>query len=117
MQGLTPDMIEAGYEFLRSTLPFRRWDLPHPDRIRFRVMVTTDRYGHWKGDVEGDTVGELAISQNMPDARTCLLIQTIAHEMVHMRQEALRMRDLHGRGFKSLAKTVCLRHGWDINEF
>lgn len=116
MQHITPEMLEANYRFLLTTLPFRNWNLPHPDRIRFRVMVTKERYGHWNGTPEGDTVGELAVSIGMV-VTTCGLTQTVAHEMVHIRQEAQGYRDHHGPHFKRLGKLVCRRHSWDFDNF
>src|SRR5215475_4729604 len=46
---LTPEALENAYEYLRATLPFRRWNLPHADELVFRVMGARDRYGHFKG--------------------------------------------------------------------
>lgn len=117
MQHITPDMVESNYRFLQTTLPFRRWNLPHPDKIRFRVMVTTERWGHWNGTPEGDTVGELAVSTGLTDA-TCTLTRTVAHEMVHIWQEEIAPRSKpHGRVFDRLAALVCKRHGWDLDKF
>lgn len=116
MQHITPDMVEGAYSFLLTTLPFRRWSLPHPDRIRFRVMVTTERYGHWNGTPEGDTVGELAVSIGTIES-TDMLIATVAHEMAHIRQEAVGYRDHHGVHFTKLAGLVCRRHGFDRAAF
>jgi hypothetical protein len=117
VQNITPDMVEGAYTYLKTTLPFRRWNLPHPDKIRFRVMVTRERYGHWNGTPEGDTVGELAVSIGLVD-KTCLLTQTVGHEMVHIWQEEISPRSKpHGRVFNGLAALVCKRHGWDLATF
>lgn len=116
MQHITPDMVEGAYRYLLTTLPFRRWALPHPDRIRFRVMVTRERWGHWNGTPEGDTLGELAVSTGLTES-TCQLTQVVAHEMVHIRQEACGYRDHHGVHFGRLATLVCRRHGFDRSAF
>lgn len=109
-------MVEAAYCYLLTTLPFRRWKLPHPDKIRFRVMVTKEWYGHWQGVPEGDTVGELAVSIGTVESSD-QLHQTVGHEMVHIYQEKCGFRDIHGVHFTRLAKTVCRRHGWTTIDF
>src|SRR6185312_3296203 len=35
---LTPDMLAAAYDFLRTTEPFRRWSLPEADDVGFAVV-------------------------------------------------------------------------------
>ncbi len=42
---LTPEMLRACYEFLRSTPPFRRWSLPPGDEIGFHVTRNRTRIG------------------------------------------------------------------------
>lgn len=116
MQHITPEMVEGAYSFLLTTLPFRNWRMPHPDKIRFRVMVTKERYGHWNGTPEGDTVGELAVSIGTITS-TDLLVATVAHEMIHIHQEAEGFRDHHGVHFDRFAKLVCRRHAFDRAEF
>lgn len=112
---VTPETMEAAYRLLLTTLPFRRWNLPHPDRICFRVLVTRERFGHWIAYTGSPYVGEIAVSTKVKTA--ALLVEVIAHEMVHMRQDDLGLRDHHGAGFKRLAALVCRRHGWDLEKF
>lgn len=116
MQPITPDMVEGAYVYLLTTLPFRRWKLPHPDKIIFRIMVTRERYGHWFAYVNADEVGELAVSQGMI-GHTCMLTRVVAHEMVHIEQERRGHRDKHGEHFQRLAKLVCRHHGWTLHDF
>ena len=35
---ITPELLEASYELLRSMPPFKRWKLPHADNVVFRVL-------------------------------------------------------------------------------
>ena len=49
---LTPDCLENAYEYLRTTLPFRRINLPHADNLVFRVMGARDRFGHFRGRIK-----------------------------------------------------------------
>lgn len=115
MQHLTPDMLESAYRLLNTTLPFRRWKLPHPDKVTFRVLIARDRYAHHRAYTDGET-HEIAVSAALVKTPE-MLVRCMAHEMVHIRQDQLKMRDQHGRGFQSLAKLVCRRHGFDLAEF
>lgn len=115
MQNLTPDMLEYAYRLLCTTLPFRRWDMPHPDKVEFNVSGARDRFAHHRAYTDGER-HEIAVSAAKVKTPE-LLVQCMAHEMVHIRQDQLKMRDQHGRGFRSLAKLVCLRHGWDLDKF
>ena len=40
---LTPGILEAAYEFLRTTPPFKGWKLPSGVDITFRVIKKLDR--------------------------------------------------------------------------
>lgn len=108
---ITPELMEAAYELLRVSLPFRRWKLPHPDEIAFHVTRHGDRFadafyenGRWTIRVSQRKHGQLPT-----------LLMTMAHEMVHIKQRHLcgeRERD-HGRQFQRLADQVCRVHGFD----
>lgn len=112
---LTPEILEANYRLLSLTLPFRRWTMPHPDVVEFRVLIVRDRHAHHRAYADG-TGHEIAVSTGA--VRTLDgLTQAMAHEMVHIRQDQLGMRDKHGAGFKRLAALVCRRHGFDIAKF
>lgn len=112
---LTPDILEANYKQLCLTLPFRRWRMPHPDIIEFRVLITRDRHAHHRAYT--DSSGhEIAVSTGKVTTLDGLT-QAMAHEMVHIRQDQLGMRDKHGAGFKRMAALVCRRHGFDIAKF
>jgi hypothetical protein len=111
---ITPEMMEASYELLRTTLPFRRWKLPHADQIDFAVLVTRERFGHYRAYKDG-TGHEIAVSTKVKTLH--MMTEVIAHEMVHLRQELLRHRDNHGKHFKRLASLVCRRHGWNLATF
>lgn len=114
---ISPDMVEQAYELLRSTLPFRRWKLPHPDELIFRVTGHRDRHAHfqsWK--VAGERQREIIVSQHhAKDLHK--LVQDVAHEMVHLRQDMLGRRDSHGPFYQRHAALVCRRHGWDLATF
>src|ERR1700674_4384641 len=111
---LTPAMLEASYELLRTTLPFRRWKLPHADEIEFHVRYLTHR-----GDcVDLGEVNLIRLSDKRHHTLPEVLI-TMAHEMCHVRQNIERPNDdaHHGAYFKKCAKQVCRHHGWDYKTF
>jgi hypothetical protein len=114
---LTPETLEASYLQLLTTLPFRRWRLPHPDKVEFVVSAHRDRHAHHRAYC-APQLGEHEIAVSAYKVRTLdMLTQCMAHEMVHIRQDQLGMRDQHGKGFKRLAALVCRRHQFDLAKF
>lgn len=114
---LTPHSIAAAYDYLRTTPPFKGWNLPDSDAVEFAVTKHRDR--------EGDhnvyqRIGEHIIRVSSHLIKTTDgLMQVIAHEMIHMHQEIAKTisRVPHNREFKRLATHVCRRHGWDAARF
>lgn len=116
---ITPDMVEQAYELLRTTLPFRRWKLPHPDALTFRVSGHVDRYGHYDNhDRKPGKFDEILISAKLVTDLD-MLIRVVAHEMVHQRLNLLRVRGWHQHGpsFQRVADLVCKRHKFDRAAF
>ena len=112
---VTPEILEAAYEFLRTTPPFKRWKLPHADDIAFKVTRTRDRFGEF----ENTDPPTIAVSEYM-NGHTQTLLATLAHEMVHLHHH-LKHKDRsdveHGTQFKRDAARVCRHHGWDAKAF
>ena len=48
---------------------------------------------------------------------TTTLLASVAHEMCHLRQEAIGDRSHHGARFKRMAAQVCRAHGFDLKMF
>ena len=118
---LTPELLEAAYEYLRHAPPFRGWNLPEPDQILFRVMGARDRFGHFRGRHTrargADSFSEIAISAGMVRS-TDMLMATMAHEMIHLYQdETGTARGHHNPKFLKRAKRVCRIHGFDPESF
>lgn len=115
MLQLTPEMLEAVYELLRTTPPFRGWKLPHSDEIEFRVTHDLDLRG-WCQCTRPPRIG----ISNRVNGHVETLIRSMAHEMVHL-YEGLNLiaRDdvEHSTKWKSLAKQVCRHHGFDEKLF
>lgn len=112
----TPATAEASYQLLLTTLPFRRWNLPHHDALKFSITLHKDREGHFN-DFDGlRKFHEIAISARYVRSLDHLN-RVMAHEMCHMRQFSQGNKDIHGRHFKRLAALACRRHGWKPEEF
>lgn len=115
---LTPAKLIAAYEYLRSTEPFNRLKLPDPDDLEFRVTSHVDRFGHF--DDRDGKYPYPNISISAVHVRTGLmLLETAAHEMVHIARFVSGDRgwESHGPKFKRLAKQVCRVHGFKLETF
>lgn len=109
---LTPDVLRAAYEFLRSTEPFRRWALPSPEYVKFVVSRSKKVMGDY---VVLPNCHRIRISERL-HSHTHTLIHTMAHEMVHLRQAirgASRAKTEHNADFMRQWAIVCRHHGFD----
>lgn len=111
---MTPEILEAAYELLRATPPFSKWKLSHPDDLIFAVDV--DRSCHAKFDCWTDGTRKITVSAHYIKG-TQELLPTMAHEMVHLRQELTKHNDHHGPWFQKWSKQVCDAHGWNLATF
>jgi hypothetical protein len=109
---LTPDILRAAYSFLVETPPFRRWKLPKPDTIKFRVVSLKDCYGQYEGAGKDHTIDISGARISHTDN----LMKTLAHEIIHMRTHMLHKTVTHGAAFEKLKRRVCKQHGWDPRE-
>lgn len=115
MLTLTPEVVEAIYELLRLTAPFKSWRLPHADDISFHVTGHTDRHADSTCTVKkGHTIRvSSAICHTLRST-----IEAVAHEMCHLRQWSLgARRENHGPVFNKLASQVCKAHGFERGTF
>lgn len=104
---LTVEMLRHTYEMLRAMQPFHRWSLPVAHKIKFSVT----RHGEEFGAYIGPSPHEIRVSRVMVKS-AYMLIETMAHEMVHLRQCVSGSKtgggDCHeGPEFEALADTVC----------
>ncbi len=116
---LTPDSLENAYEYLCTTLPFRRMNLPHADNLVFRVMGARDRFGHFRGRIKNvPDLNEIGVSIRVVKS-TDLLMATMAHEMIHLYQHESGgcTRAAHNSEFERIAARVCRIHGFDRESF
>jgi hypothetical protein len=111
---LTPAMVEAAYELLRTTPPFRGWRLPPSDEVEFRVTDDRAALGSCRADraciaISGHLHGHLST-----------LLATLAHEMLHLWQErrGTGRRDVvHDHEFRRVARRIARLHGFDPRLF
>jgi hypothetical protein len=116
---LTAEMMEAAYDYLRSTPPFSSWGLPHSDEVVFFLSSSRRKFGwyQWDGDRHTITASIHAI------AYTSTLMQFMSHEMIHLNLEmrGLESRkgsdDVHNKHFRKFAGQVCRYHGFDPKAF
>lgn len=117
---LTPEMLIASYELLRTTPPFRGYKLPHPDEIEFRIMDDPDCNGYYLFD-KRHIIG---IHKNISTLH--VLNVKMAHEMVHLYQEIKGLNTdngnesyeaTHNEDFHKRARRVCHYHKFDPGDF
>lgn len=122
---LTPSILEAAYEYLRTTPPFNKWKLPHADGVEFCVDASTAEYGSYEFDLDqrknDDLLHRITVS-SFKAKSTLHLMETMSHEMTHLHQHVAglktRYRDVtHGPKFKRLATQVCKAHGFNLKTF
>ena len=113
---LTRETLAAAYDYLCATPPFSRWHLPDSADVTFRVTRHRDRHAHYIRDAKGRHV--IVVSANSI-GRSISLIETMAHEMVHLYQAEAGMENSaqHNAAFKKLAARVCAIHGFDAKMF
>jgi hypothetical protein len=114
---LTPDILEACYNFHRTLPPFAAWHLPESDEIVFRVGGRLDRFGSYDF-IDGCHV--LMISENAV-GHVETLSKAISHEMIHLRQAIIKTepkgKTQHNAQFRHISRRVCRLHGYDPKEF
>lgn len=115
---LTPEVLAAAYDYLASTEPFCRWNLPDSDDITFRVVKSRKMFAQYVYDgthtieVSSGTVGH-----------TATLMTTMAHELTHLHLRLTGMEskssnpNVHNLPFRKLAAQVCRVHGFDLKAF
>jgi hypothetical protein len=114
---LNRETIAACYDFLCTTPPFNGWNLPPSEDVKFRVVRSPDVRGWYM--LGHDNSHTIAISSRCI-GRTNSLVETLAHEMIHLHMGHTGMangRAEHPRSFWILADKVCAVHGFDPRLF
>ena len=110
---LTPEMLAAAYDFLRTTEPFRNWKLPEGEEVGFHILKTRNHSADYSFE-NGVHLIRVSAARN---GHTASLLATIGHEMIHLRQQQIGDRGHHTVKFAKMAARVCRAHGFDINTF
>ena len=109
---ITPPILIACYEFLRTVPPFMGWKLPEADEVGFEVA----RFYHFgECDIGKDGNHIIRISENSVSHADTLL-RTMAHEMIHVRHGLIGTKTIHGKEFKKDAAKVARFLGFDPKE-
>jgi hypothetical protein len=123
---ITPSTCAAAYEYFRTTLPFRRWNLPHSDSVAFRITKSAKLFGSvYYPSREGHTIRPIIEISDHLCYSTEVLFRTLAHELCHLRQFQLDGWTVvdkdkeygHGPDFQAMAKLICRRHGFELDTF
>ena len=110
---LTPEVLAGSYRFLLMTQPFDKWGLPDTGDVKFKVIRNRRHCGD-HGFINGHH--EIRVSASLI-GHTTNLIQTMAHEMVHIRCMEMGDKSDHGEMFQRYARIVCRYHGFDPKLF
>lgn len=117
---LTKETLMAAYDYLRTTPPFNKWNLPEPEDMVFKLIKDPHHYGwHEAMGRKGKQKHSIAISLATV-GHTSTLITTMAHEMVHLHQAMTGQATSgvqHNAAFKKAILSVCKHHGFDPKAF
>lgn len=111
-----PRHVRAAYAMLRELPPFDRWRLPRAEEIKFEITLEPSVHAEYQ------SMRRHVIRVNA-DTHTTLeqLLASVAHEMVHLRQELRGLLpakgDGHNAAFRRMRKTVCHSLGFDVQSF
>jgi hypothetical protein len=111
-------MLEACYEFLKTARPFRDWNLPDGEDVKFIVCKMTDTFAQYRWDGKRHTI---SVSSNAV-GHTATLVRVMSHELIHLHLEAVGIEsrgtvNTHNRAFRKFAALVCRYHGFDPKAF
>jgi len=116
---LTPETLAAAYDYLRSTPPFNRWNLPEPEDVVFKVARTRTMFGSYQREGERHII----TASSGKIGQTGTLLRLLAHEMVHLHLEMTGLEskrggpETHNTAFRQFAAQICKAHGFDPKEF
>lgn len=105
--------MEAAYEYLRLTPPFKAWRLPEGDELDFHVLKTDRIHGDC-----GMENGRIFIRVSIAlVGSTATLYELMAHEMIHVEQYRRKDPGSHNAFFKRAAVCCCRWHGFYYKSF
>lgn len=115
---LTKEMLAAAYDYLCTTPPFCRWNLPDSEDVKFAVGKQNRKFAsyRWNGKQH-----EVAMSAGCI-GHTITLMEALSHEIIHMHLEETGIEsrgseNTHNVAFRKFAAQVCKYHGFDPKAF
>ena len=110
---ITPELLRASYNFLRATPPFKRWDMPPGEDVKFNVTRSVWTRGDHEIRKGTHIIGVSSVNTGCTDA----LLRVMAHEMVHASLGDSCGKSVHGAAFHKRARSVCRYHSFDQKMF
>lgn len=113
---LTKHVLRTCYDFLATTEPFVKWNLPDGEDVVFRTGRDQSCQG-WHEMREGKHIIYISAARI---GRTHALVEVMAHEMIHLYEREAnfdRPNVEHSAAFRKLAARVCKVHGFDPQLF
>lgn len=113
---LHPEILAGAYDYLKTTPPFNRWNLPESEDVLF-IVTRSKKVMGTHSTQNGRHVIEVS---RFKVGYTGTLMALMAHEIIHLHQNAVGMETKgveHNAAFDKLAKHVCKYHGFDPHEF
>jgi predicted SprT family Zn-dependent metalloprotease len=105
--------MAAVYDCLRAFPPFAGWNLPTSSEIAFKVTLSQDTFGTFELRCEKP---HIEIS-TLIVTNWHMLVETMAHEMIHLRQCRMGRAVDHDVEWQKLATRVCREFGWQRQGF
>ena len=99
--------------FLTQCPPFDKWEMPHEFRIKISVSRSNRACGSYDNDPHRITISKEQCKN------LCDVLETMAHEMVHLKLEidGDPGHSEHGGKFYETMDTVCDIFGWKKERF
>jgi hypothetical protein len=112
---LTPEMLRQAYEFVCTTPPFNKWNLPDGEDVVFRVVRDPALRGWYRKEGKKHVIAVSARSTG----HTASLIAVIAHEAIHLHEKhnSACGSGQHSAAFERWAAETCRYHGFDPKMF
>ena len=116
---LDKEVLASAYDYLRTTPPFVRWNMPDSEVVVFTVSKTPRDFGWYRFDGKRHCIN----ASTGKIGQTITLMEFMAHEMIHMHMEITGMESLrrsaytHNAAFRRFAEQACKAHGFDPKSF
>jgi hypothetical protein len=113
---LNAEMLAHAYDYLSATPPFKRWNLPASDELRFGIIRSRKKCAHYFWDGRRHVI-EFS-SKNVGSHH--MILSTMAHEMIHLHMELtgiLKNENPHDAAFQKFADRICKVHLFDRLSF